>query len=150
LPYDRPEQLVMVWASFRTAEHARAPVSGAILGDIDHRNRSLASVAGIWTITRIVRGDVPEQVEAAMVTANFFDVLGRHAGHGRTFRGEDAGGPGIVLTDGFFRRRFAADGGWIGKALPIEAANTLVGVLPAGFDLHFAPDSNVPADIQIF
>jgi len=32
----------------------------------------------------------------------------------------------------------------------MDWSNTLVGVLPAGFQLHFAPDSNVPADVQVF
>src|SRR5271154_943071 len=62
LPYDHPEQLTLIWTSFRTAGNARAPVSGAILGEIERRNRSLAGVAGIWTITRTFTGDDPEQV----------------------------------------------------------------------------------------
>src|SRR5262249_52809542 len=63
LPYDRPEQLALIWASIRSAGHARAPVSGAILGEVERRNRSLSGVAGIWTITRTFTGDDPEQVK---------------------------------------------------------------------------------------
>jgi hypothetical protein len=150
LPYDHPERLVLIWSSFRTAGNARAPVSGTILGEIERRNRSLAGVAGIWTISRTFTGDEPEQVKCARVTVNFFDVLGLHAASGRTFIKEDNGGPGIMLTDGFFRRRFAGNRDLIGKGLPMDRANTLVGVLPADFRLRFAPDSNVPADVQIF
>jgi predicted permease len=150
LPYHHPRELALIWASFRTAGHARAPVSGAILGEIERRNSSLAGVAGIWTVTRTFTGDNPEQVKCARVTANFFDVLGVHAGHGRTFAKEDIDGPAILLTDGFFRRRFAAQEKLLGKALPMDWSNTLVGVLPADFQLHFAPDSNVPADVQVF
>ncbi len=150
LPYYLPRELALIWASFRTAGHARAPVSGTILGEIERRNNSLAGVAGIWTITRTFTGDNPEQVKCARVTANFFDVLGVHAGHGRTFANEDTGGPAILLTDGFFRRRFAAEEKLLGRALPMDWSNTLVGVLPADFQLHFAPDSNVPADVQVF
>ena len=150
LPYDRPERLAMIWSSFRAAGNARAPVSGTILGEIERRNRSLAGVAGIWTITRTFIGDEPEQVKCARVTVNFFDVLGLRVSRGRTFMKEDNGGPAIMLTDGFFRRRFAGDDGLIGKGLPMDRANTLVGVLPADFRLRFAPDSNVPADVQVF
>ena len=152
LPYGHPEQLAIVWASFRTAGHARAPVSGAILGEIQRRNRSLAGVAGIWTITRTFTGDNPEQVKCARVTTNFFDVLGVHApAHkGRTFAKQDNGGPAIMLTDGFFRRRFGADDKLLGKGLPMDWENTLVGILPPDFQLHFAADSNVPADVQVF
>ncbi len=150
LPYEHPERLALVWASFRTAGHDRAPVSGAILGEIERRNRTLAGVAGIWTITRTFIGDDPEQVKCARVTANFFDVLGVRAASGRTFTKEDNGGPAMVLTDGFFHRRFAGDEGLLGKGLPTDWASTLAGVLPADFRLSFAPDSNVPADVQVF
>jgi predicted permease len=153
LPYDRPERLALIWASFRTAGNARAPVSGAILGEIERRNRSLAGVAGIWTITRTFTGDNPEQVKCARVTTNFFDLLGVRAApahKGRTFAKEDNGGPAIMLTDGFFRRRFGGDDRLLGKGLPMDWENTLVGILPPDFQLHFAPDSNVPADVQVF
>jgi predicted permease len=151
LPYRDPGRLALIWGGFRSAGHARAPVSGAILGEIERRNRSLTGIAGIWTITRTFTGDNPEQVKAARVTPNFFDLLGVPAGHGRTFAKDDNGGPAILLTDGFFRRRFAADDKLLGKSLPMQgAANTLIGVLPADFQLIFAPDANVPADVQVF
>ena len=151
LPYRHPEQLALIWASFRTAGTARAPVSGAILGEVEHRNRSLAGVAGIWTITRVFTGDNPEQVKCARVTSNFFDLIGVRAAAGHTFTKDESGGPAVLLTDGFFRRRFAADTGLLGKALPtVGIANTLAGILPADFQLHFAPDANVPADVQVF
>jgi hypothetical protein len=82
LPYRNPEQLALVWASFRSAGTARAPVSGAILGEIGQRSRSLAGIAGIWTITRTFTGETPEQVKFARVTGNFFDVLGVTAARG--------------------------------------------------------------------
>jgi putative ABC transport system permease protein len=151
LPYRNPEQLALIWASFKTAGTARAPVSGAILREVEQRNRSLAGVAGIWTITRTFTGDNPEQVKCARVTPNFFDLLGIHAAYGHTFTKEENGGPAILLTDGFFRRRFAGDDRLLGKGLPAQGpANTLAGVLPADFQLHFAPDANVPADVQVF
>jgi predicted permease len=150
LPYSHPEGLALVWSSFRAAGHARAPVSGAILNEIRRRNRLLAGVAGIWTITRTFTGERPEQVKCARVTTNFFEVLGVHAADGRTFAKEDNGGPAIILTDGFFRRRFAGDDGLIGKSLPMDWDDTLIGILPPDFQLHFAADSNVPDDVQVF
>jgi predicted permease len=153
LPYDRPERLALVWARFKAAGHSRAPVSGAILGEIERRNRSLSGVAGIWTITRTLLGDNPEQVKCARVTANFFDVLGVRAGRGRTFAQDERGGPAILLTEGIFRRRYAADERLLGKGIPMlgaTGAGTLTGVLPPDFELRFAPDANVPADVQMF
>ena len=153
LPYGNPEQLVLIWASFREAGPARAPVSGTILREIERRNRSLSGVAGIWVGTGTFTGEKPEQVKVAQVTPNFFDVLGVRAAHGRTFtKDEEAGGrAAIILTDGFFRRRFAANAALVGNGIATQgAATTLVGVLPGEFQLHFAPDANVPADVEAF
>src|SRR5262249_16230845 len=123
-----------------------------MLGEIERRNRSLTDVAAIWVVEpRTLTGAEPEQVKCARVTANFFDVLGVRAAHGRTFIKEDAGGPAVILTDGVFRRPFLANGDRMGRAPPTaDAAATLAGVLPAEFQLQFAPDANVPADVQIF
>ena len=152
LPYAHPEQLALILGSFRDAGNARAPVSGTMLSEIARRNRSLAGVAGMWVGTETFPGETPEQVRVAQVTPNFFDVLGVRAALGRTFvKEEEAGGrPAIVLTDAFFRRRFAANTALIGKALDTRLASTLVGILPADFQLHFAPDAHVPADVPAF
>src|SRR5690349_12352917 len=48
LPYRDPQQLTVIWAAFRSAGTNRAPVSGAILGEIRRRNRVFSDVAGIW------------------------------------------------------------------------------------------------------
>jgi putative ABC transport system permease protein len=151
LPYDDPSRLVLLWASFRTAGNARAPVSGTILREVETRNRSLAGVAGIWTVTRTFTGDEPEQVKCARVTPNFFDLLGVRAAAGHTFTPQENGTPAIVLADGIFRRRFGGSPAMLGKAVPMQGrAGIVTGVLPADFQLFFAPDANVPADVQVF
>jgi putative ABC transport system permease protein len=152
LPYRQPARLVRIWASYRDAGYARAPFSGPMLGEIERRNRSLADVAAIWVVEpRTFTGAEPEQAKCARVTTNFFDVLGVRAAQGRTFIKQDTGTPAVILTDGIFRRRFLANQALLGKGLPTrDAAATLAGVLPAEFQLQFAPDANVPADVQIF
>ena len=152
LPYDHPERLVRIWASYRDAGYARAPFSGPMLAEIERRNRALSAVAGIWVVEpRMLNGGDPEQVKCAHVTDNFFDVLGVRASQGRTFIKEDIGTPAAMLTDGIFRRRFLGNPDVLGKGLPTtDGPATLAGVLPADFQLLFAPDANIPADIQIF
>ena len=151
LPYDHPEQLVRVWATHKATGASRRPLSAPIIKEIEQRSTSFAGIAGIWhTPPLIVTGDNPEQIRRARVTANFFDVLGVRAAHGRTFVKSEAGGPSVVMTDSYFRRRFAADEGVIGQSVRIQETKTLVGVLPSGFQLYFAPDANVPPDVQVF
>src|SRR6185503_14863528 len=52
---------------------------------------------------------------------------------------------------GVFRRRFAGNRDLIGKSVPTQdGAATLVGVLPPEFQLQFAPDANIPPDLEVF
>lgn len=149
LPYDRPEQLARIWAPFR---EARAPLSGPMFAEIERRNRAFSAVAGIWVVEpRTFTGDRPEQLKTVRVTSNFFDVLGVRPAHGRNFAAEDRGGRAAMLTDSAFRRRFASDPEVVGKSLPTrDGGATIVGVLPPEFQIQFAPDANIPPDLELF
>jgi predicted permease len=82
-------------------------------------------------------GGEAERVSTVVATANVFDVLGAHPRLGRSFApGEDqgAGAPVAVLSDGFWRRRFGADNGIIGKVFEIDGTpTTVIGVMPSDF-----------------
>ena len=149
LPYGDPDRVVVIWASFKTRGTAQVSVSGKLFREIEQRQRSMSAVSGIWvTPPRTFPGDPPLQVKSAFVTTNFFDVLGVRASMGRTFAKSDGGGPFSMLADTFWQRRFGADPSLVGKAL--DGGDTLIGVLPANFQLHFAPEANVPGDVQVF
>jgi predicted permease len=82
-------------------------------------------------------GLIPEQVRGVNVSPAFFDMLGVRAAIGRTFR-PDEELPGrdrvVVLTDGFWRRRFGGDPGIVGRTVLIDGQPlSVVGVLPSGF-----------------
>ena len=56
-----------------------------------------------------------------------------------------------MLASGIFRRRFLGDRGVLGTGLSTrEGPAALAGVLPAAFELRFAPDANIPPDLQMF
>jgi putative ABC transport system permease protein len=151
LPYAQPGRLALIWANFRTRGTANVAVSGEIFGEIERRQRSMAALGGIFvTPPAMFPGNPPEQVKSALVTPNFFDVLGVRAARGRTFVDEDPGND-FVVADPFFNRRFQGDPGVVGRDGPNrDNFNRLLGVLPASFQLHFAPTANVPADVQLF
>jgi predicted permease len=151
LPYTDPGRLVLIWSNFRTRGTAHVAASGEILGEIQQRQRSMTDIAGIWVTPPLTfPGDPPEQVKAAFVTANFFDVLGVRAAAGRTFRTGDSGDARFILADSFFRRRLNADSALVGGPLKDSHGAVLLGVLPPDFQLHFAPEANVPGDVQLF
>jgi putative ABC transport system permease protein len=77
----------------------------------------------------------PEQIPSALVTANFFSVIGLPATIGRTFTQEEdkVAGPLLaVISDRLWQRVFQRDPNIIGKAITLQSqAATVIGVMPA-------------------
>ena len=151
LPYDRPEQLVLVWSNYHKLAVPKGPASGPLLREIQQRNRLLQDVAGIWTGNGTFTGDVnPEQVKVAFVTPNLPALLGIRPSLGRVFlpAEESLGGrPVIMLSHGLWQRRFGGDPAIVGKGVAFAGeSSSVVGVLPPDFQLYFSTDSNVSAD----
>jgi hypothetical protein len=140
LPFKDPEQLVMVWNRGAAAAGGdRTPLAVADLLDWRAQNRSFADIAAFQLDSfNYAGGDLPEQLQAANVTANFFSVLGVQAQLGRTFLPkEDRPGAQhvVLLSDGFWRRRFAGDTQVLGRTLDLGGeAYTVIGILPARLD----------------
>jgi predicted permease len=83
------------------------------------------------------------------VAHDFLDVLGVRPILGRGFTAEEGvwdGPPVVILSHGFWQRRFAADPAIVGSAITIDQRpHTVVGVLPPSFDFSsvFAPGVEV-------
>lgn len=83
-------------------------------------------------------GGKPEWVYGQIATANFFDVLGVRPLAGRTFVAEEdlkpGGHPVMVLSEGFWKRRFGGDPGVVGRVVELNRHSfTIVGVVPGEF-----------------
>ena len=87
----------------------------------------------------------PERVRGAKVTAGFFPLMGVAPLLGRTFRmEEDAPGQErvVVLSHGFWQRRFAANAGLVGQTILLDGEPHLVaGVMPPRF--QFPPQTEL-------
>jgi predicted permease len=98
-------------------------------------------------------GGTPEQMSGVGVAHDFLEVLGVQPVHGRGFTAEEGvwGGPrAILLSHGYWRRRFAEDASVIGSAVQINGEpHTVVGVLPAWFDFSSVFTPTVPVDILL-
>jgi hypothetical protein len=91
---------------------------------------------------------------AAMVSGNYFTVLGAAPAQGRTFVPDDdaAGGlPVVLVSDNFWERRFERDPGLLGRRLTLNGvAVAVVGITPRNFNgtLISVPDFWVPLRLQ--
>jgi predicted permease len=108
---------------------------------VDYRDRSsvLSGLAAwSWTSAAMGTGDRVEDVKAMIVSGNYFDVLGADTAAGRTFVPEEDRTPDshpvVVLSYGFWERRFARDPAVVGKAIFLNGNPfTVVGVVARNF-----------------
>ena len=135
LPLPAPDRLVAVWE--RTPDGERGMASPLNLVDWDDRSRTLDAAAGYapGVGAMVMRGadGLSETVSRQWVTARFFDVLGARPIAGRTFTAADdtRGTRAVVMTEGFWRRRFNGDPGIVGQPLRLDGdPYTVVGIVP--------------------
>ncbi len=91
----------------------------------------------------------PERLRGVGVSRNFLNVLGVRPLLGRNFAEEECqtvAPKAVLLTHGFWQRRFAADPTIVGRSITLNnQPTTVVGVLPATFDFTsiFTPGTRV-------
>jgi predicted permease len=122
--------------------------------DMRAKNQSYEDLAAYYAFyglgdAKMIGDGQPERLTSVPVTQNFFPMLGVEPQIGRQFTAEECkqNGPRVtMLSDGLWRRKFAADPNIVGRALSFDGGPvTVVGVLPATFDFStvFTPGSRV-------
>jgi putative ABC transport system permease protein len=138
LPFPDPEQLVLVRDDLTGRKVENVGMSVDELRDLQERADVFDQVSALWPVDANLTGsDRPERIELLCVSPNYFSLLGAKARMGRILGPEDrAAGfaEGVVISDGLWRRLFAADPNVLGRK--IRADNdmyTIVGVMPPDF-----------------
>src|ERR1700674_988863 len=146
LAFRDPSRLVIV------AEKSPFPtISTSYQNFVDWRDqsRSFESMeATRGTGLSLTGAGEPELLLARMATAGLFPLLGVEAHLGRTFLAEEdraGGAPVALLSYGLWQRRFGGSREIIGKPITLGSQPyTVVGVLPAGFQILQPADVFVP------
>jgi len=137
LPFREPETLVAVHES---ADGRVQPVSPASY--LHWRTSPPEGLEGIAVLDQgdleLGGGDDPMVVRSALVSHEFFALLGIEMARGRGFRA-DEDRPGAervtVLSDALWRSRFGADPEVLGTTILLQGQpRTVVGIAPPGFD----------------
>jgi putative ABC transport system permease protein len=153
LPVRDASRLVLVWESLPEAGVPRLPFSPPDLETLQRHQRSFSSVAAFGNTRHDVSGGGDaERVTGARVEPPLFATVGIAPALGRPFSPEDVRDRArvVVLSHGFWQRRFAADPGVLGRTLAVDRIPHLViGVMPPGFRFPLAGPAfnNDPADI---
>ncbi len=144
LAYRDPERLVTVDHLYPSLKGLEAGVSAPGFVDYRDRTRSFAraAVEAYWQPNLTGAGE-PERLVGSRVSGDYFAALGVGAALGRALRAdEDAPGREqvVVLSDGFWRRRFGGDPRALGRTLVLDGRpHEVVGVMPPGFADPFSP-----------
>jgi predicted permease len=138
LPFPDSDRLVRIWETYSKGE-GRGAVSLPNFRDWRAEADAFESMAAYWFSSRNVQGVAePERIEVIESTASFFDVLGAQPALGRFYTaGEEQleASPVVVLTDRFWRPRFAADPSIVGRTILLDGiAHPAIGVARAEFD----------------
>jgi predicted permease len=140
------ERVVRLLVTRGPTDGLRTPLAAAnypLLLDLRHSATAFEGVAG-FTARPLSLGRGPEAVEvrAALVTANFFSLMGVNAHLGRVFSesdgypsGEATGGPALaVLGFSFWHRHFSSDSSVVGRLLRLgDLEYRIVGIAPSAF-----------------
>ncbi len=139
LPYPEPEQLVWVDHPVPSYGEGHWGLSEAGWFALRDGNETLDGLAVYETPSFILSGEgVSEEVDAARVSSNLFEVLGGRAALGRLFTEEDmeSGELRGVLSYGFWQNRLGGAPDVVGQTLQVEGFPLeVVGVLEPGFEL---------------
>ena len=135
LPLDKPEELVDVYRSAGGFSHGT--FSFADLVDLRRETDEVftgVAASRLAFIQTDVDGGV-EVIPAEVVSGNYFSLLGVPASIGRTLLPEDDVSPGghpvVMLSHGFWQRKFAADPEAVGGSIRLNGrAYTIIGVVP--------------------
>ncbi len=150
LPFNDPDSLVVVWERNSPRNRDRNVASPANYLDWKSQNgvfTDMVAIAG-WSANLTGSGD-PEELTGQAVTRNHFSVLGISPRLGRDFTEEEGqrGGPrAVILSHGFWQRRFGGDPSIINRQIVLNNnSTTVVGVMPPGL----IPLSRTPVDFWL-
>ncbi|HZF40261.1 MAG TPA: ABC transporter permease [Blastocatellia bacterium] len=151
-PYNAPERLVML--------QERVSVGGGFSPSypnfVDWRaqNKVFASMAAVRMDEsfNLTGAGEPERLLGRLVSAEFLSTLGVKPLVGRDFLvEEDSPGatPTVILSYGFWQRRFGADPNILGRHLTLNNQSyTVVGITPSDFQFGAEADVTVPIGLQ--
>ena len=139
LPVDRPDRVVVVQA---TRRHGQSPgwVSYPDYVHFRDKTKTLQGLAAHYSTAPlfVTANNQAKELNGAVVSANFFPLLGVHPALGRFFRPDEDSVPDrdrvAVLSDDLWRNWFGSSSDALGASIKINGvAFTVIGVAPATF-----------------
>jgi len=151
LPFPAPDRLMAVWEVNHRGTFSR--LADPNFGDFRDRNHTFTAMATYTGgITSVAGTSEPTRAVIAMVSRDFFSVLGIQPSLGRPFTTEDSrvgAAPAAVVSHQYWTQSLGSDSDLSSFHLRIEdRVYTVVGVMPAGFHFPAKTDVWVPSELD--
>ncbi len=158
LPVKQPESIVRL--EFEDGPRRMDILSFPAYAYIRDRNQSFSDVLAVFQDERFLLGENrpnsdPEEIVGNFVSDNYFAMLGGSSHLGRFFTAEENSVPGrdavVVLTHGFWERRFASDPQLVGSSIKLNGKPfTVIGITHPEFVglRHEMPDVWMPLSMR--
>ena len=174
LPYHDPDRLVVLYEDLRARHDMSTPFSNENFIDVRNGTRdSFEDMGGVLTgrVVLPAADGTPERVRLAVVTTNFFRLMGAKVEYGRDFTDDDGlpqpqpppgaaqAGPQapqlpvmVILSYDYWQRRYGARTDILGQSIAFGGPQGLriVGVLAPGFELLFPSADNMEARPEVW
>jgi len=153
VPFPEPDRLVML---MNTSPQGQFPAASP--AKFIHWRQQTAVVEDVAAFrTNVVNytgSSSPEQLRAAQVSADYFQLFGVPVVRGRAFSAQEdlPGGEKVALiSQGLWTRRFGSDPGVIGKTISLSGDPfTVIGIVSSSFDIQeFGPAPELWIPFQI-
>jgi predicted permease len=139
LPYENPGQLVRLWADMSGQRTEQNQFSPAEITDFRDQLTTFEELglSDTGLSANLTGGALPERVNVAEATPGLFTVLRAKPLLGRTFLPDETevGQSKVaIISEGLWKRRFAGDPNFAGRAVQLDGESfTVIGVLPGSF-----------------
>lgn len=139
LPYQAPQELVLLWEKFSGQGLDVIPVSAPEYLDYEKQTRSFTAVAAFdYANLNLTGSEMAERIQGAVVSPSLFPLLGVEPIKGRVFSASEfgEGRDNVVLISArIWERRFSSDPQILGKPISLNGRNfTVIGIMPKKFE----------------
>ncbi len=153
LPYPEPHRVVAIWQT-ETSFRGYMPLSTHAYDELREGNGSFAELGVYVPYSFNLRDEgEPVRVDGIACTASVLRALGMQPALGRLFTdAEEVAGRNqvVILSDGFWKRRYASDPNIVGKLVNINGDGfRVIGVMPESFEFVSLWGSSARPDIHL-
>jgi putative ABC transport system permease protein len=153
LPFKQPERLVVLWETMMSRGVDQVELAPDDYFDYRDRSSVFSQIGAAERVNVNMTGrDEPVRLEGREVTASLFATLGVLPLLGRTFTEEEdkLDARVVVLSYKLWQSRFGGDRNVVGGNVTLNGRDfTVIGVMPAGFQLPATVSNDKPTEIWI-